>query len=121
MGARDEPNLFAKIAHGQSRWLPRTWPHASPLTRFLHVAALPPANNRSENALRRIALGRKNYRFVGNEDAGKNVASLYSLVASCELNGIHPTDYLTDVLSKSSDEADVDALLPDRWQPSLDG
>ena len=92
-----------------------------PLSRFLHVAALPPDNNRSEAALRRVALGRKNYLFVGNEDAGKNVAGLYSLVASCELNGINPTAYLTDVMAKLSVESDIDELLPDRWRPSPDG
>jgi transposase len=92
-----------------------------PLSRFLHLAALPPDNNRSEAALRRVALGRKNYLFVGNEDAGKNVAGLYSLVASCELNGINPTAYLTDVMAKLSVESDIDALLPDRWRPSPDG
>ena len=81
-----------------------------------------PDNNRSENALRCVVFGpKKEYFFVGNEDAGKNIAGLYSLVASCELNDIHPTDYLTDVMSKLSNETDIDALLPDRWRPSPDG
>jgi transposase len=90
------------------------------LTRFLHVAALPPDNNRSEAALRRVALGRKNYLFVGHEDAGKNIAGLFSLIASCDANGVNPIAYLTDVLTRISDETDVDALLPDRWRPPPD-
>jgi transposase len=52
---------------------------------------------------------------------GKNVAGLYSLVASCELNGINPTAYLTDVMAKLSVESEIDELLPDRWRPSPDG
>lgn len=90
-----------------------------PLTRFLYVANLPPDNNRSEAALRRVALGRKNYLFVGHEDAGENMASLFSIVASCIQNGVNPILYLTDVLERISDhpQSDIDALLPDRWRP----
>jgi hypothetical protein len=67
------------------------------LTRFLGDARIPPDNNRSEAALRAIALGRKNYLFVGNEDAGENIAGLYSLVATCEANRVNPLAYLRDV------------------------
>ena len=90
-----------------------------PLTRFLHVAKLPLDNNRSEAALRRVALGRKNYLFVGDEDSGKNIAGLFSIVASCVLNGINPVEYITDVLERISDHpaSRIDDLLPDRWRP----
>lgn len=93
------------------------------LTRFLYVAALPPDNNRSEAALRRVALGRKNYLFVGNEDAGKNTAGLFSLVASCVHNGVNPVDYLADVLVRvdSHDHRRIDEILPDRWRPPKTG
>jgi transposase len=90
-----------------------------PLTRFLYVAKLPPDNNRSEAALRRVALGRKNYLFVGDEDSGKNIAGLFSIVASCVLNGVNPVEYITDVLERISDHpaSRLDELLPDRWRP----
>lgn len=90
-----------------------------PLTRFLYVAKLPPDNNRSEAALRRVALGRKNYLFVGHEEAGENMAGLFSIVASCVQNGVNPIVYLTDVLERISDhpQRDIDAILPDRWRP----
>jgi transposase len=90
-----------------------------PLTRFLHVAKLPLDNNRSEAALRRVALGRKNYLFVGDEDSGKNIAGLFSIVASCVLNRINPVNYITDVLERISDHpaSRLDELLPDRWRP----
>ena len=90
------------------------------LTRFTRDPRLPPDNNRSEAALRVVALGRKNFLFVGNEDAGDNIAGLYSLVATCEAHGKNPLEYLTDVLTRiSSHRHDrLDELLPDRWQPT---
>ena len=72
------------------------------LTCFLDDPKLPPDNNAAESALRAIALGRKNYLFVGNEDAGENIAGLYSLVATCEANGVNPIAYLSDVMLRVS-------------------
>ena len=90
------------------------------LTRFTTDPRLPPDNNRSEAALRIVALGRKNYLFVGNEDAGINIAGLYSLVATCAAHGKNPLEYLTDVLIRISShpQSRIDELLPDRWQPA---
>ena len=90
------------------------------LTRFTTDPRLPPDNNRSEAALRIVALGRKNYLFVGNEDAGTNIAGLYSLVATCAAHGKNPLEYLTDVLIRISShpQSRIDELLPDRWQPA---
>jgi hypothetical protein len=96
----------SQATHALSNW--------TPLTRFLDDEQLPPDNNASESALRVVALGRKNYLFVGNEDAGHNVAGLYSLVATCEANGVNPLDYLSDVLLRVQDHpaAQIDDLLP---------
>ncbi len=90
------------------------------LTRFLDDARIPPDNNRSESALRIVALGRKNFLFVGHEQAGSNIAGLYSLTATCEANGVEPIAYLTDVLGRvgSHPAAALDALLPHKWRPS---
>ena len=90
------------------------------LTRFLSDPRIPPDNNRSEAALRVAALGRKNFLFVAHEDSGCNLANLYSLVATCEANGIEPTAYLADVLMRMSTHpaADLDALLPQNWAPA---
>ncbi len=90
------------------------------LTRFLDDARIPPDNNRSESALRIVALGRKNFLFVGHEDAGENLAGLYSLVATCEANGVEPISYLTDVLGRlgSHPAAALQDLLPHKWRPS---
>ena len=89
------------------------------LTRFLDDARIPPDNNRSESALRVVALGRKNFLFVGHEDAGQNTAGLYSLVSTCMANGKDPLAYFTDVLARldSHPGSRLDELLPQNWKP----
>lgn len=89
------------------------------LTEFLNDPKIPPDNNRSESALRVIALGRKNFLFVGNEANGEELAVLYSLVSTCEINGVDPLAYLTDVLSRigSHPASKLDELLPHIWRP----
>jgi transposase len=88
------------------------------LCRFINDANLPLDNNASERALRIIALGRKNYLFVGNDAAAENLAGLYSLVATCELHGINPEQYLTDVMIRvhTHPQAKLDDLMPHKWK-----
>ncbi len=88
------------------------------LTRFLDDVRIPPDNNFSERLLRIIALGRKNYLFVGHEHAGQNLAMLASLVVTCELHDINPHDYLADILLRiqAHPASDVRSLLPDVWK-----
>ncbi len=87
------------------------------LGHFLKDARIPLDNNPAEAALRRVALGRKNFLFVGNDEAGEKLAGLYSLVATCEANRVNPLAYLEDVLTRvgSHPAAKVDDLLPHRW------
>jgi hypothetical protein len=88
---------------------------------FLTDARIPIHNNASERRLRVVALGRKNYLFVGHPRAGRNIAAAYSLVGCCIANRVEPTEYLTDVLPRialAKTDAELDALLPDRWRPS---
>jgi transposase len=89
------------------------------LTLFLTDPHLPIDNNASEGALRVCALGRKNFLFVGTDAAGENLAGLYSLVATCEANGINPVDYLADVLLRvqTHPASRIDELLPHNWAP----
>ena len=89
------------------------------LRRALTDARIPLDNNRAENAMRIVALGRKNFLFVQSEDAGKELALLYSLVVSCDKLGKNPLAYLTDVLRRldATPKSALRELLPDRWQP----
>jgi transposase len=89
------------------------------LTLFLTDARLPLDNNPSERALRVAALGRKNFLFVGTDEAGENLAGLYSLIATCEANGANPVDYLADILLcvQTHPASRIDELLSHNWQP----
>ena len=64
-----------------------------------------------------VALGRKNYLFVGDVDAGMSIAGLYTLVATCETRGINPFAYLADVIPRVQDHPKrrLDELLPGPW------
>jgi transposase len=68
------------------------------LSRFLEDGRLPIHNNMSELALRREAVGRKNWLFVGSDDAGAVNALFTSLLASCRLCDVEPWSYLRDIL-----------------------
>ncbi len=75
-------------------------------------------NNAAERALKRVALGRKNWLFAGNDEAAANHAKLWTLIASCERHGVDPQRYLTSVLAKlpaiPADE--LEQFLPDLWK-----
>ena len=62
------------------------------LNRFIEDGELEPDNNVGENALRPIALGRKNYLFVGSENGGRRAAILYSLIRTCERHQLNAWD-----------------------------
>lgn len=68
------------------------------LSRFLDDGRLPMHNNVSENALRREALGRRNWMFLGSDEGGAVNATFVTLLASCQHHGIEPLGYLRDLL-----------------------
>lgn len=74
-------------------------------------------NNGIENAIRPLALGRKNYLFVGNHEAAVRAAIAYSLFSSCKAAGIEPREWLEDILVRlPAYTGDIGALLPCNWQ-----
>ncbi len=87
------------------------------LQRFLDDPKIRLDNNIAEQHLRLIALGRKNFLFVGNDEAGGNLATLQTLVSTCIANDVNPQSYLADVLMRIADhpQSEIDALLPWRW------
>jgi transposase len=73
-------------------------------------------NNLAENAVRPLALGRKNYLFCQNHEAAERTAMIYSLLGTCKVCGVNPTAWLTDVLSHIDRRGrKLEELLPDRW------
>jgi transposase len=89
------------------------------LSRFVNNPKINIDNNPAENAIRPIALGRKNYLFAGSEAGGQNLAMLLSLTASCKQNNINPQAYLEDILTRihTTPAKDIDTLLPHLWKP----
>lgn len=96
--------------------------HWQALTRFLQHGFLAIDNNVAENALRAIALGRKNWLFAGNDRGARTAATLFSLTSTCHRLGIDCFAYLRDAIDRLTRHPDADAetlraLLPDRWSP----
>jgi transposase len=78
-------------------------------------------NNLIENAIRPSALGKKNWLFIGHPQAGERSAILYSIVVSCQRQGIDPFAYLCDLLHRlpcMTNQNDLTRLLPSSWKPS---
>jgi hypothetical protein len=71
--------------------------HEAALKRFLEDGRLKPDNNASERALRKVAVGRKNWLFVGSDDHAVSTANLLSMIASARLHDLDPEDYLRDL------------------------
>jgi transposase len=106
--------LGQAIAYTQAQW--------KALTRYVEDGILEIDNNRAERALRRIAIGRKNWMFAGSDEGGSRAAILYSLVASCASLKVNPFAYLRDVLQRlpTCSAADLKNLTPKAWlQASL--
>ena len=71
-------------------------------------------NNAAERSMRPIALGRKNYLFMGSERGGRSAAIAYTLIETAKLNDVDPQAWLTDVLARIAEHKinRIDELLP---------
>lgn len=98
--------MAVAIRYALSRW--------TALTRYLGDGTVEIDNNAAERALRKVALGRKNYLFAGSNRGGERAAALYSLIGSARLNGLDPERYLRHVLTRIADHpiARIEELLP---------
>jgi hypothetical protein len=89
----------------------------SGLERFLSDGRIEIDNNLVENAIRPTALGKKNWLFIGEAQAGERAAILYTVVESCRRRGLDPLAYLRDVLTRlpSATTGQIAALTPEAW------
>ena len=94
------------IEHALKRW--------PALQRYASSGNLPIDNNPVENAIRPIAIGKKNWLFAGSERAGRRAAAIQSLFATAKLNGLDPAKWLADTLEKlpTCPNSKIDSLLP---------
>jgi transposase len=101
------------IRYALSRW--------RALTRYTEDGLLEIDNSAAERALRAVALGRKNFLFVGSDCGGERAAAMYSLIGSAKLNGLDPELYLRTVLARIADHpvSKIHDLLPWNLASSL--
>jgi transposase len=93
--------------------------HWDALTRFLSDGRLPIDNNEAERALRRIAVGRKNWLFVGCHEGGERAAVILTVIASAHRHDLDVWAYLRDILERlAKGETALEQLLPDLWKTS---
>lgn len=89
----------------------KRWPS---LVRYARSGHLPIDNNPAENIIRPIAVGKKNWLFVGSERAGQRAAAIQTLFGTAQLNGLNPAAWLKQTLEKlpTWPNSRIDELLP---------
>lgn len=90
------------------------------LNTFVEHGILDADNNRSERAIKPVALSRKNWLFAGSERGGRAAAIAFSLIETAKLNGVEPYAYLRDVLERINGHRQdrLEELLPMHWKPA---
>lgn len=112
-----DPDVLPKSLLGQAvTYLIRSAKIWKRFTLFLKDGRVPLHNNAAENAIRPIAIGRKNWLVAGSVVGGDTGATLYSLLGSCKAIGVNPEEYLCDVLAKLRQGVDVARLTPWGWK-----
>jgi transposase len=91
------------------------------LNRYVEQGYLQIDNNVAERAVKRVAIGRKNWLFAGHDESGAAHARLWSLIASAERHGLDPQRYLTSVLAKIGQTklSELEQFLPDVWKADV--
>jgi transposase len=108
-GLLPKSKLAAAIGYLRNNW--------EALKRFLSDGRLPIDNNDAERDLRRIAVGRKNWLFVGSREGGDRAAVILTVIASAHRHDLDVWAYLRDVLERlAQGEGDLEQLLPDVWK-----
>jgi hypothetical protein len=104
--ALPKSDLGKAMAYMLSRW--------DTLTIFADYGELEIDNNLVENAIRPVALGRKNYLFAGSHEGARRLALFYTLVNNAKSAGLNPETYLRDVLNRIASHPyhKLDDLLP---------
>lgn len=88
--SRPKSPIGKAVSYCISRW--------DSMTNYLHDGSLEIDNNLAENAIRPIALGRKNYLFAGSHKGAERAAMFYSFFATCKKNDVSPYEWLKKVL-----------------------
>jgi transposase len=84
---------------------------------YLDQRVLEADNNCAQRAMKPIAIGRKNFLFVGSQGGGNSAAIVYTLIETAKMNGVNPQAWLTWVLGRIADQkmTRLDELMPWRY------
>jgi len=113
---REQPAVLPKSPEGIA--ISYTLSNWDALIRYCEDGDLDIDNNAAERSLRGIAVGRRNWTFLGSDNGGRTAAILTSLTTTCKRLGVDPFDYMRDVFQRISTHPHnhLDDLLPDRWK-----
>ena len=108
-GTRPKSGLGKALAYADKYW--------GRLIRFVDDPQAGIDNNPAENAIRPIALGRKNWLFIGDREAGRAAANLLTIITTCKNAGENPYTYLLDVMQRMPllKNTELGTLIPERW------
>ncbi len=85
---------------------------------FLTDGRVEYSNNAAERMFRHLAMGRRNWLFAGSHNAAENIAFVFSLLESCNLNEINFEEYLEDILNRMlTGDTDYESMIPCNYKP----
>ena len=113
---REQPHVLPKSPEGEA--IAYTLSNWKALTRYCDDGDLEIDNNGAERSLRGVAVGRKNWMFLGSDNGGRTAAVLTSLIASAKRLTLDPFTYLRDIFQRISSHPNsrLAELLPDQWK-----
>jgi transposase len=116
---REQPQVLPKSPEGQA--IAYTLSNWQALVRYCEDGELEIDNNGAERSLRGVAVGRKNWMFLGSDKGGRTAAVLTSLIATCKRLHVDPFAYLRDLFARISDHPQnrLAELLPHLWKAGL--
>lgn len=114
----DQQSLVAlpQSAFGKAvQYCLRNW---TELNNYLLDGRLRFDNNLAEQEMKRVAIGRKNWLFLGSDNGGEQAEVLMSIMSTCRRHGVEPWSYLKDVIQRLTENpnAQLDELLPNNWK-----
>ena len=112
---RERPQVLPKSPIGQA--IGYTLSNWNALARYCQDGDLEIDNNGAERSLRGVAVGRRNWTFLGSDNGGRTAVVLTSLIATCKRHHIDPFAYLRDVLQRIAAHpiTQLAEMLPDQW------
>ena len=113
---RERPHVLPKSPEGEA--IAYTLSNWKALVRYCEDGDLEIDNNGAERSLRGVAVGRKNWMFLGSDNGGRTAAVLSSLIATSKRLGLDPFAYLRDLFGRISShpKSRLAELLPDQWK-----